>query len=140
MQAFGRERSAIDRFGAAVEVAFGASLIRMKARNVIVCVLDNDGYEIERVLHGPDRDYNQIVHWDYSRLMDVIDPKGEHSKSHKISNEKELDAVLNELKDDFPLHILSVSVEKYGVPEMLKVSAKALHDHNAYGYAPEYRD
>mgnify|MGYP002652382748 CR=1 FL=1 len=32
MQAFGRERSAIDRFGAAVEDAFGASLVRMKAR------------------------------------------------------------------------------------------------------------
>ena len=32
VQAFGRERSAIDRFGAAVEDAFGASLVRMKAR------------------------------------------------------------------------------------------------------------
>ncbi|QYF87607.1 ABC transporter transmembrane domain-containing protein [Brevundimonas sp. PAMC22021] len=32
VQAFGRERSAIDRFGSAVEDAFGASLIRMKAR------------------------------------------------------------------------------------------------------------
>ena len=117
-----------------------SALVRMKARNVIVCVLDNDGYEIERVLHGRDRDYNHVVHWDYARLMDAFDPKGEHSKSLKINTEKELDAVLNELKDDFPLHVLSVCVEKYGVPEMLKVSAKALHDHNAYGYAPEYRD
>ncbi len=32
VQAFGREKSAIDRFGEAVEAAFGVSLIRMKAR------------------------------------------------------------------------------------------------------------
>ncbi|KAI3613294.1 hypothetical protein CBS9595_004127 [Malassezia furfur] len=117
-----------------------SALIRMKARNVIVCVLDNDGYEIERILHGRDRDYNHVVHWDYARLMDVMDPKGEYSKSIRVNTEKELDRVLSELKGDIPLHILTVCVEKYGVPDMLSVSAKALHDHNAYGYPPEYRD
>ena len=39
VQAFGRERSAIDRFGEAVEAAFGISLTRMKARAVMTAMI-----------------------------------------------------------------------------------------------------
>jgi len=39
VQAFGREASAIDRFGAAVEDAFGVSLVRMKARALMTAMV-----------------------------------------------------------------------------------------------------
>ncbi len=39
VQAFGREKSAIGRFGAAVEEAFGVSLIRMRARAVMTALI-----------------------------------------------------------------------------------------------------
>jgi len=39
VQAFGREKSAIARFGAAVEEAFGVSLIRMRARAVMTAMI-----------------------------------------------------------------------------------------------------
>lgn len=39
VQAFGRERSAINRFGDAVEAAFGVSLTRMKARAVMTAMI-----------------------------------------------------------------------------------------------------
>lgn len=39
VQAFGRERSAIDRFGDAVETAFGISLRRMKARAIMTAMI-----------------------------------------------------------------------------------------------------
>ena len=39
VQAFGREKSAIGRFGAAVEEAFGVSLIRMRARAVMTAMI-----------------------------------------------------------------------------------------------------
>ncbi|AQR62470.1 ABC transporter [Brevundimonas sp. LM2] len=39
VQAFGRVRSAIDRFGAVVEEAFGVSLVRMKARAWMTAVI-----------------------------------------------------------------------------------------------------
>lgn len=39
VQAFGRERSAIERFGAAVEDAFGVSLTRMKARALMTAMI-----------------------------------------------------------------------------------------------------
>ena len=39
VQAFGREASAIDRFGAAVEAAFGVSLVRMRARALMTAMI-----------------------------------------------------------------------------------------------------
>ncbi len=39
VQAFGRETSAIARFGAAVEAAFGVSLVRMKARALMTAMI-----------------------------------------------------------------------------------------------------
>ncbi len=39
VQAFGREASAIDRFGQAVEDAFGVSLVRMKARALMTAMI-----------------------------------------------------------------------------------------------------
>ena len=39
VQAFGREASAIDRFGKAVEEAFGVSLVRMKARALMTAMI-----------------------------------------------------------------------------------------------------
>ena len=39
VQAFGRVASAVDRFGAAVEMAFGVSLVRMKARALMTAMI-----------------------------------------------------------------------------------------------------
>ena len=38
----------------------------------IIFVLNNDGYEIERKIHGPDRSYNNIPRLDYSLLLDFM--------------------------------------------------------------------
>ncbi|WFD27078.1 pyruvate decarboxylase [Malassezia nana] len=38
----------------------------------ILFVINNDGYEIERVIHGPARSYNNIAPIDHSLLLDVM--------------------------------------------------------------------
>lgn len=115
-----------------------SALVRMRARKVLVCILNNDGYTVERVLHGPNREYNDIVQWDYSLLMNSFDASGSYSQSYKVKNEAELDSVLNKLGDDFPLTVLDMHVAKMDAPEALKAFALKSRDHNAYGYAPEY--
>lgn len=117
-----------------------STLIRMHARKVLVCILNNDGYTVERVLHGPNREYNDIVQWDYSRLMSCYDPSGSNSQSYKVKSETELDSVLQNPGDDFPLTVLDMHVAKMDAPEALKAFAMKSRDHNAYGYAPEYID
>ncbi|CCV00482.1 unnamed protein product [Malassezia sympodialis ATCC 42132] len=38
----------------------------------IIFVINNDGYEIERIIHGPERSYNNIAPIDHSLLLDFM--------------------------------------------------------------------
>ncbi|HEU0183086.1 MAG TPA: thiamine pyrophosphate-binding protein [Agromyces mariniharenae] len=42
----------------------------------IVIVVDNDGYTIERVIHGPTATYNDIARWDWTALASAFDRAG----------------------------------------------------------------
>jgi TPP-dependent 2-oxoacid decarboxylase len=42
-----------------------ATVIRAKVPAVVV-VVDNDGYTVERAIHGPDEAYNDITSWDWT--------------------------------------------------------------------------
>ena len=48
-----------------------ATMMRYGAKPIIF-VLNNDGYEIERVIHGPDREYNNIASVDFSLMLDFF--------------------------------------------------------------------
>jgi TPP-dependent 2-oxoacid decarboxylase len=42
-----------------------ATVIQQRLPAVVV-VVDNDGYTVERAIHGPDEPYNDITHWDWT--------------------------------------------------------------------------
>lgn len=117
-----------------------SALVRMRARNVLICILNNDGYTIERILHGPSRTYNNIVRWDYSQLTHCFDPAGLSSQSFKVTSETELNCILEKLESDFPLTVLDMHINKMDAPEGLRANSKAMRDKNLYGYASEYLD
>lgn len=37
-------------------------------------LLNNDGYTVERLIHGMDASYNQVPRWDYSKLCETFGP------------------------------------------------------------------
>ncbi|KAK4940892.1 hypothetical protein LTR10_019045 [Elasticomyces elasticus] len=41
------------------------TMIKHGLRNVIIIVIDNDGYTIERAIHGPEHAYNDIAAWNH---------------------------------------------------------------------------
>jgi TPP-dependent 2-oxoacid decarboxylase len=43
------------------------TVIRLGLTAVVV-VVDNDGYTVERAIHGPDEAYNDIIRWDWTAL------------------------------------------------------------------------
>lgn len=52
--------------------------------DVIMFVIENDGYEIERWVHGPEAHYNDIQRWQYSKIPEVLTvPEGEEGKEKK---------------------------------------------------------
>lgn len=54
--------------------------------DVIMFVIENDGYEIERWVHGPEAHYNDIQRWQYSKIPEVLtvpEEEGEGEKEKK---------------------------------------------------------
>ena len=46
-------------------------MLRFKT-NIVVLLLNNDGYTIEKLIHGPDRAYNNIQMWRYHKSFEYF--------------------------------------------------------------------
>jgi len=68
-----------------------STLIRERCP-VLILVINNDGYLIERVLHE-DGPYNDIQMWQYSRLPEVFD-NGSHTIGIRVTTEEELEQAM----------------------------------------------
>ncbi|KAJ7850144.1 hypothetical protein B0H14DRAFT_3665808 [Mycena olivaceomarginata] len=72
-----------------------SSMIRHGLKPIIF-VLNNAGYEIERVIHGPERKYNDVANWDYAGLLRVLgDKAGTVSRSYTVRTKDELSNLLD---------------------------------------------
>jgi pyruvate decarboxylase len=68
----------------------------------IIFVINNDGYAIERAIHGPEQGYNDInTNWEYQKMLEFFGSraKGFKSRSYKCETIEELEKVLND--DEF---------------------------------------
>src|SRR5262249_40628013 len=63
-------------------------------RHAIVLLLNNDGYTIERLIHGPAQRYNDIPRWPYGHLLEAFGGAQGALPLH-ASTEAELDAALS---------------------------------------------
>lgn len=73
--------------------------------DVIMFVIENDGYEIERWVHGPEAHYNDVQRWQYSKLPEVLtveEEEGEEEKKKKkvktwkVRGRRELEELLRD--------------------------------------------
>lgn len=69
----------------------------------IIFVINNDGYAIERAIHGPEQGYNDVsMLWDHQKMLEFFGARedtGIKAKSRTAKTVEELEAVLTD--DDF---------------------------------------
>jgi len=58
-------------------------------------VLNNDGYTIERLIHGAEAPYNDVPFWKYTGLLEVFGPQIK-SESYLVRSADELDRLLDD--------------------------------------------
>lgn len=59
--------------------------------DVIMFVIENDGYEIERWVHGPEAHYNDIQRWQYSKLPEVLTvPEEDEEEGESMKKKKKV--------------------------------------------------
>ncbi|KAI9033680.1 thiamine diphosphate-binding protein [Phycomyces nitens] len=96
----------------------------------VIFLLNNDGYLIEKLIHGPQRDYNNFQMWKYANTLDyfgagleVNTSKPRHAKvgiQAKVTNRKEFEAsmtLVSEQRDR--IHFLEVIMPRFDAPREL---------------------
>ncbi|PVW04755.1 indolepyruvate decarboxylase [Microbacterium sp. Gd 4-13] len=114
---------------AQLTIAELGTLLRHRIPAVIV-VVDNDGYTVERVIHGLHEEYNDIARWDWTALLAALDPTGT-AVGVKASTVAELTAALADARTASGLTLIQAVVPSDDVPPVLRDVAAAAASANA---------
>lgn len=98
----------------------------------IVFVINNNGYTVEREIHGATEQYNDIPMWDYQKLPLVFGGTSQTVATYKATTEVELAEVMRTArKDTERLQWIEVVMDQEDVPELLKKLAKIFAKQNS---------
>ncbi|KAI9346336.1 pyruvate decarboxylase PdcB [Pilaira anomala] len=99
----------------------------------VILLLNNDGYLIEKLIHGPDRSYNNYQMWEYSKTLEYFGGHLEHNKTEgktpseigfegKVSTRAEFEKVMKEVNEQpNKIHFLEVIMPRFDAPRELKL-------------------
>ncbi|KAK7680145.1 hypothetical protein QCA50_016872 [Cerrena zonata] len=105
-----------------------SAMIRAENKPYIF-VLNNKGFTIEKLIHGPKAHYNQIQPWDHAKFIESFNPK--NAETHSVHKVKDLENLFNDAKfaksDKFRL--IEINLDEMDAPinliEQAKLSEKA---------------
>lgn len=105
-----------------------STMIRQQLKPVIF-VINNDGYTVERLIHGMKEPYNDIHMWDYKALPAVFG--GDNVVVHDVNTSHELkDAFENINANNDRMHFVEVKMAIEDAPTKLSDIAKAFASQN----------
>jgi pyruvate decarboxylase/indolepyruvate decarboxylase len=83
----------------------------------IIFLINNDGYTIERDIHGEKMPYNDIQMWNYHKLHEIF---GSNGWGIKVSTESELESALQKVEQHHDkLAFIEIVMSKMDNPEVL---------------------
>ncbi|ASM19846.1 indolepyruvate decarboxylase [Serratia marcescens] len=96
----------------------------------VIFVLNNQGYTVERAIHGPEQSYNDIARWNWTQLPTAL--AGERPvKALRVCDPDGLRQALREVADDERLAFIEVMLPKMDIPELLDTVSRAIQARNA---------
>ena len=107
--------------GAAQMTATELSTVLRLGLNAVILVVDNDGYTVERAIHGPDEPYNDIARWDWTALPAAFGRAG--ATAVRVETVGELRAALAGAAG---FTLIQAVVPRGDVPELLATLTRVL--------------
>ena len=93
--------------------------------DLVVVIVDNDGYTVERAIHGPDQSYNDIASWDWTALPAFIAP-GVPAATHRATTTAQLATALHHTATGTNrFTLIQAVVPQMDVPDLLRDIAHA---------------
>ncbi|KAJ5613930.1 hypothetical protein N7528_007584 [Penicillium herquei] len=99
--------------------------------NATIFILNNDGYTVERLIHGMEASYNQVPRWNYSKLCDTFGPDfpARYYQVQTGDDLLELFADAEFVKADCT-QVVELMLHKHDAPMSVKLATKAVEDFN----------
>lgn len=126
-----------------------STMIRHNLTPIIFCIC-NDGYTIERWIHGMDATYNDVQPWKYRDLVAAFGADPRNYKTYQVRTKEELDRLFKDKRfcsasclqvSVSPLSLMSTRTNSYefvevympkeDAPKVLQITAKASAENNA---------
>jgi len=99
----------------------------------IIFVICNDGYTIERYIHGMEAEYNDIQNWKYKDLLAVFGADPKNSKTYQVRSKQETDELFKD--EEFCaakyIQFVELYMPKDDAPIALKLTAEQAARNNA---------
>jgi TPP-dependent 2-oxoacid decarboxylase len=105
--------------GAAQMTVQELSTLARERISATVILVDNDGYTVERAIHGPQERYNDIARWDWGALMTAMAPSNPDVITRRAANAVELGDALTIARDAQGLTLIEAAVPRMDVPPLL---------------------
>ncbi|HHT0455893.1 alpha-keto acid decarboxylase family protein [Raoultella planticola] len=105
------------------------SMLRDK-QNPLILLLNNEGYTVERAIHGPEQRYNDIALWDWNRLPGAFAPNVP-SRCWRVTRTEELEEAMADSIGSDKLTLVEVMLPKMDIPDFLRAVTQALEERNS---------
>ncbi|GGI42555.1 alpha-keto acid decarboxylase family protein [Mammaliicoccus stepanovicii] len=107
-----------------------STMIREDLKPVIF-VINNDGYTVERKIHGEHQSYNDIQMWDYKLLPAVFGGKDKVAVHDVETSEDLQETLMNINNEPNRMHFIEVKMHVSDAPEKLDAIGKAFSKQNS---------
>lgn len=96
----------------------------------VIFLLNNEGYTVERAIHGPEQRYNDIAQWNWTLLPQAL--ALEHQvKCLRVSEPEQLRQALEDIDNNEQMVFIEVVLPKMDIPELLDTVSRAIQSRNA---------
>ena len=110
--------------GAAQMTVQELSTLARERISATVIVVDNDGYTVERAIHGPQERYNDIARWDWGALMTALAPGNPDVTTRRAADVVALADALADAREARGLTLIEAVVPQMDVPPLLSQIAR----------------
>ncbi|MGZ0420832.1 alpha-keto acid decarboxylase family protein [Citrobacter freundii] len=95
----------------------------------VILLLNNDGYTVERAIHGANQRYNDIAAWSWTLVPQAFSRECQ-AECWRVRQAVQLEEVLARLSHPQRLSLIEVVLPKADLPELLRTVTRALESRN----------
>ena len=110
-------------------------MLRFKT-NPVILLLNNDGYTIEKLIHGPDRAYNNIQMWRYHKTFEYFGAGMKQNReqattgfSGQVKTRDEFEKAMEQaVRETDKIHFLEVVMPPMDAPKSLVLTIEGTRE------------